>query len=122
MSTSALEYVTQKEVDTRFSRFEEKQAYKEQIQEERQTSLEKLLDERFAKLEAVMERNSARQEASISDIRGDIKALNVRADGIDRRLDDLKESQNKWFTLFGILLIVVPIAVEIMSRLTGTPK
>lgn len=122
MSASTLEYVTQKEVEARFSRFEDRQTYKEKLLDERQTSLERLLDERFEKLEAVIEKNSVRQEASINDVKGDVKALNARVDGIDERLDDLRESQNKWFTLFGILIILVPIAVEIISRLTAVPK
>lgn len=39
-----------------------------------------------------------------AELKGDILALNMR-------IDDLHQSQNKWFTLLGLLITIVPIAI-----------
>jgi len=74
----------------------------------------------------------------VSTIKGDIKTLNerldhtvdtltvainavdARVDGLekhfDKRFDDMSQYQNKWFTLLGILVAVVPIAVALIQN------
>ncbi|MBQ9564540.1 MAG: hypothetical protein IJU98_03030, partial [Synergistaceae bacterium] len=60
----------------------------------------------------------------VAELKGDVKALNVRMDGFDkqmegvnRRIDDLSQSQNKWFLLLGILVAAVPVAVALIQGL-----
>ena len=40
--------------------------------------------------------------------------------GLEKRLDDMKDYQNKWFTLFGILFtaaaIIAPVAVALIQK------
>ena len=48
------------------------------------------------------------------------QATNEKISGIEKRFDDLKESQNKWFTVFGILFtaaaIIAPVAVAVVQH------
>ena len=43
-----------------------------------------------------------------------------RIDALEKRFDDMKEYQNKWFTVFGILFtaaaILAPVAVAIVQK------
>ena len=41
----------------------------------------------------------------------------MRIDGVDKRIDDLHQSQNKWFTLLGLLITIVPIAIAIIQSI-----
>ncbi|MBR2207325.1 MAG: hypothetical protein IJ859_00795 [Synergistaceae bacterium] len=40
--------------------------------------------------------------------------------GLEKRLDDIKDYQNKWFTVFGILFtaaaIIAPVAVALIQK------
>ena len=100
-----------------------------------------LFDEREDKNQAIMDKN-------LSEIRNEIKTLNVnlnaridilnaRMDVLDMkidkvndtlgmaigglidRFDDMKEHQNKWFTVFGLLFtaasIIAPVAVAVVQ-------
>ena len=57
----------------------------------------------------------SKMKDDISDLKTDVKSLSVRMDGMDKRLDDLNQSQNKYFTLLGIMVAVIPIAVAIIQ-------
>lgn len=52
----------------------------------------------------------------VSDLKGDVRTLGARLDSMDRRIDDLHESQTKWFTLLGLLVTIVPIAIAIVQK------
>ena len=52
----------------------------------------------------------------VSDLKGEIRTLGARLDGMDRRIDDLHESHTKWFTLLGLLITVVPIAIAVIQH------
>ena len=49
-----------------------------------------------------------------------IMGTHDRIDALEKRFDDMKEYQNKWFTLFGILFtaaaILAPVAVAIVQK------
>ena len=105
MNTRTIEYATQKEVDIKVKQIEERANFKAQFDHEKFSSLEKLLDERFQKLEAVVERNFAQQNAYITELKAEFKALHSRDDVTDRRIDDIHQSPNKWFSLLGFLTI-----------------
>ncbi|MBR2207220.1 MAG: hypothetical protein IJ859_00250 [Synergistaceae bacterium] len=54
-----------------------------------------------------------------AELKGDINTLSARADGIDKRLDDMNNSQNKWFMVLGFLVAAVPIAVAVVQNFIG---
>ena len=117
MPTLATEYVTRGEYDIRQRSLEDKAEYKEEIANAKFQSLERLLDERFAKLEAIIEKNTARQEGTISELKGENRAVNVRLDGLEKRIDDLQQTQNRWFTLLVILITVVPLVIMFLQKI-----
>ena len=49
-----------------------------------------------------------------------IMGTHDRIDALEKRFDDMKEYQNKWFSLFGILFtaaaILAPVAVAIVQK------
>lgn len=49
-----------------------------------------------------------------------INSTNDRITGLEKRFDDMKEYQNKWFTVFGILFavaaIVAPLATAVVQH------
>ena len=57
--------------------------------------------------------------SEISELKGDVKTLSARVDGIDKRLDDMNSSQNKWFMVLSFLVAAVPVAIAIIQHLTG---
>ena len=77
------------------------------------------------KMQAIMDKNVSNIKAEISDIHSDIKVLSSQVnniekqiDGINQRIDDMHQSQTKWFTLLGILVAIVPIAIVIIQSFT----
>lgn len=110
------DYVTRGEFDIRQKNLEDKADYKEEIANAKFQSLERLLDERFAKLEAIIEKNTARQEGAIIELRGEDRAINARLDSLEKRIDDIQQTQSRWFTLLGILITVVPILVTLIQK------
>ena len=125
-----VEYVPQKVFDLQIDDIK----YRTNMERER-------IDDRLDKFEAVIGKNFADMKTMLSDfrvemkdikgeikeVRGEIKALdkkidgvNKRVDGLEKRFDDMKEYQNKWFSLFGILFtaaaILAPVAVAIVQK------
>ena len=41
--------------------------------------------------------------------------LDKRIDTMDKRIDDIRQTQNLWFSIFGIIATVVPIAVVVIQ-------
>ena len=106
--TVNIEYVPQREFDI----------YIQNIRE-RADSDKELTAERFDKFEAVVDKK-------ISELSGEVKRLDVKIDkvedflstaiaGVVDRLDDIKEYQNKWFTVFGILFTVITVAFSVVA-------
>ena len=57
-----------------------------------------------------------------AEIKGDkntfttqINSIEKQIDGINRRIDDMHQSQTKWFTLLGVLVAIVPIAIAVIQ-------
>ena len=125
--TMEVEYVPQKIFDLQLDNLR----YRTSTDRER-------MDDKIEKFQAVMEKHFAEMKSTVNEIRGEIKVLdkkidsveekltgsingtNERIDGLEKRFDDMKEHQNKWFTVFGILFsaaaIIAPIAVAIIQR------
>ena len=53
----------------------------------------------------------------VSELKGEVKTLGARLDGMGRRIDDIHESHTKWFTLLGLLITIVPIAIAIIQSI-----
>ena len=99
------------------------------------------VDDRIARNQAVIDKNMAEVKAMFADIRSEIKSVDQKVDrldekftillhgtneritGLEKRFDDMKESQNKWFTVFGILFtaaaIIAPVAVAVVQHFMG---
>ena len=71
------------------------------------------------KFEAVVDKK-------ISELSGEVKRLDIKIDkveaslstaiaGVIDRLDDIKEYQNKWFTVFGVLFTVTTVAFSVVA-------
>ncbi|MBQ7196502.1 MAG: hypothetical protein IJS40_03740 [Synergistaceae bacterium] len=131
------EYVSQKIFDLQLDNLK----YRANTERER-------IDDRLEKNQAVVDKNMAEVKAMFTELRaeihsvrdelrseikevrnelkGDIKVLSVeikstneRITGLEKRFDDMKEYQNKWFAVFGILFtvatIVAPVAVAVVQ-------
>ena len=101
-STLEHEYVQQREFDI----------YIQNIKERADIDRE-LTAARFDKFEAVMEQK-------IADLKGEINSISTAIEGLLDRFDDMKDYQNKWFTVFGILFtaaaIIAPVAVALIQK------
>ena len=87
-------------------------------------------DETIRRIETLMERNmakqeamNAKQEALITDIRGEIKNIHTRIDGVvdtfsvaindlKERIDDIKSGQSNGFARWGIIVAIVVGVVQ----------
>ena len=85
-------------------------------------------DATMREIKALMERNMARQEALITEIRGEIKNIHTRIDGVvdtfsvaindvKERIDDLKQSQSNGFAKWGIITAVTVGVVQVTLTL-----
>ena len=114
-STETLEkeYVQQREFDIYIQNLKE-----------RADSDKELTAARFDKFEASIDRKLLKMENEISELKGEIKrvegTLKMAIDGLLDRFDDMKDYQNKWFTVFGILFtaaaIIAPVAVALIQK------
>ena len=124
------EYVSQKIFDLQLDNLK----YRANTERER-------IDDRLEKNQAVVDKNMAEVKAMFTELRSEIrnlrseltseinstrselsleiKATNERITGLEKRFDDMKEYQNKWFAVFGILFtvatIVAPVAVAVVQ-------
>ena len=83
-------------------------------------------DDKLDKLQAIMEKNMAEVKAMFVEVRGEIKRLDSKIDkvedtlsiaimGLTDRFEDMKDYQNKWFTVFGVLLGVLTVAFSVLA-------
>ena len=49
--------------------------------------------------------------------KGEVNAITTRMNGIEKRIDDLQGNQTKWFTVLGILIAAVPVAIALIQGL-----
>ena len=125
------EYVSQKIFDLQLDNIK----YRADTEKER-------VDDKLEKNQAVIDKNMAEVKAMFSEIhseiknirsefrseinsvrselKSDIRVLYTELKATNERFDDLKESQNKWFTVFGILFtaaaIIAPVAVAVVQH------
>ena len=116
MQTLTPEYITKGELEMRMG-------FSDQKTEILISSMKEVLDERLDKMQAIVEKNLAEHRAITSEIRTDIREmqgenrlLSTRLDGLEKRIDDMNANQSKWFTLLGVLVAAVPIAIAIIQN------
>ena len=54
---------------------------------------------------------------NVSDLRGEMRTLGAQFYGMEKRIDDIHASHTKWFTLLGLLIAIVPIAIAVIQTL-----
>ncbi|MBR0232908.1 MAG: hypothetical protein IJQ47_02575 [Synergistaceae bacterium] len=71
---------------------------------------------------AFLKKETSELRTDVNMLKTEVRAISVRLDGmdkrfdsIDKRIDDMNQSQNKYFTLLGIMVAVIPIAVAIIQ-------
>lgn len=119
---TASEFVTRELFDTQI------QSIKDKIEADK-----KLTDEKFDKFQMILEKNLAEYKTMIIEVNGRIDVLSEklehttdsltiaildldkRIDTMDKRIDDIRQTQNLWFSIFGIIATVVPIAVVVIQ-------
>ena len=85
-------------------------------------------DETIRRMEVLMERNLAKQEANLAkqeamnaEIRGEIKNIHTRIDGVidtfSVAINDIKESQSNTLTRWGIIVAIVVGVVQVAVTL-----
>ena len=71
----------------------------------------------------ILQSDVAELKSGMNDLRVEVNSMKVefrtRMDGMDRRIDDIQASQNKWFTLLGLLVAAVPIAIAVVQSLVS---
>ena len=127
MNTIETEYVSQKIFDLQLDNL------KFQTNSESES-----VDNKLEKNQAIADKNMAEVKAMFAEIRAEIKSVDKKVDyidgkltvlinstndritGLEKRFDDMKEYQNKWFTVFGILFavaaIVAPVATAVVQH------
>ena len=82
-------------------------------------------DANSQRLEALMEKTLAEQKAMNAEIRGELKNIHTRidgvidsfgiaVDGINTRLDDLKDNQSQRLTFWGIVVAIAVCIVQVV--------
>ncbi|MBR2207993.1 MAG: hypothetical protein IJ859_04195 [Synergistaceae bacterium] len=83
-------------------------------------SLDAKIDKVETKLNAKMDVLNARMDVLDMKIDKVEEKLSTAIEGLIDRFDDMKEHQNKWFTVFGILFtaaaIIAPVAVAVVQH------
>lgn len=78
-------------------------------------------DATMREIKALMEANLAKQEAMNAEIRGEIKNLHTRIDGVIDRfsiaINDLKDSQTSNLTRWGIIVAIFVGVVQVTITL-----
>ena len=82
-------------------------------------------DANSQRLEALMEKTLAEQKTMNTEIRGELKNIHTRidgvidsfgiaVDGINTRLDDLKDNQSQRLTFWGIVVAIAVCIVQVV--------
>ena len=86
----------------------------------------KLVDEKFANVITLIEKNleivSEKIDHAVDTLTVAINGTNDRIDSLDKRIysldkriDDIHQTMSLWFTVFGLLVVVVPIAIAVVQ-------
>jgi len=115
MSAIETEYVSQKIFDLQLDNLKNRSDLERERVDDRLEKNQAIADKNMAEVKAMF----AEIRAEINEVRGDVKELRSEVRGLEKRFDDMKEYQNKWFTVFGILFaaaIVAPVATAVVQH------
>ncbi len=69
-------------------------------------------DEKFSSLMTVIEKNFELTNEKIEHV---TDTLTVAINDANKRIDDIHQTLTSWLTLFGVLVVIVPIAIEVIK-------
>lgn len=79
----------------------------------------RLIDEKFNRVLTVIEKNfeltNEKIEHVVDTFTVAINGTNNRIDSLEKRFDDMRQTMSLWFTVFGLLVVAVPIAVAVVQ-------
>lgn len=126
METQTTEYVPQKIFDLQLEDIK----FRTNAERER-------VDDRLDKNQAVIDKNMAEVKSMFVEIRAEIRVLDKKVDSVDeklnasiqntndkissleKRFEDMKDYQNKWFVVFGVLLGALTLAFSVIAFFKG---
>ena len=126
MENQTTEYVPQKIFDLQLEDIK----FRANLERER-------TDNRLDKNQAVIDKNMAEVKSMFVEIRAEIRILDKKIDnvdekltasiqntndkisGLEKRFEDMKDYQNKWFVVFGVLLGALTLAFSVIAFFKG---
>ena len=126
MESQTTEYVSQKIFDLQLEDIK----YRTNSERER-------VDDRLDKNQAVIDKNMAEVKSMFVEIRAEIRMLDKKIDnvdekltasiqntnnritGLEKRFEDMKDYQNKWFVVLGGLLGILTLAFSVIAFFKG---
>lgn len=79
----------------------------------------RLVDEKFTNVITLIEKNleivSEKIDHAVDTLTVAINSTNDRIDSLEKRFDDMRQTMSLWFTVFGLLVVAVPIAVAVVQ-------
>ena len=130
-STIETEYVSQKifdlqldnikyRLDTDRERVNDRLEKNQAVADKNMAEVKEMFSEIRSEIKSVRSEIRAEISELRSEMKGEIKVLHTEIKATNDRFDDMKESQNKWFTVFGILFtvatIIAPVAVAVVQH------
>ena len=117
MSSTAAdtEYVTRELFDLQIKHIEERANLDRELTNERMDKLQAVMEKNFATVNGRIDVIEEKLEHVTDTLTVAINGVDKRIDDLDKRIDDIHQSQTLWFTVFGILIAVVPIAVAVVQ-------
>ena len=108
--------------------FVRKEVYEADLRrmDQRFDSLEKRMDERFDGLQTSMREGFAlmneRMEKNMTEIKGEIRALDTRIDAVNMRIDSVQTTVYWGFALMGLILAFTTFAPALLEFVKGIRK
>ena len=116
-ATLEREYVPQREFDIYIQNIKERADSDKELTAERLDRFEAVIDKKLSEMKNEINAVNITLNTKIDNVED---RLSTAVAGVIDRLDDMKDYQNKWFTLFGILFtaaaIIAPVAVALIQK------
>ena len=116
-ATLEREYVQQREFDIYIRNIKERADSDKELTAERLDRFEAVIDKKLSEMKNEINAVNITLNTKIDNVED---RLSTAVAGVIDRLDDMKDYQNKWFTLFGILFtaaaIIAPVAVALIQK------
>ena len=116
-ATLEREYVPQREFDIYIQNIKERADSDKELTAERLDRFEAVIDKKLSEMKNEINAVNITLNTKIDNVED---RLSTAVAGVIDRLDDMKDYQNKCFTLFGILFtaaaIIAPVAVALIQK------